>query len=143
MAVWCSRRAGLKDASAWLPDLGPLPHTARFSRNARLLTAADFKRVFQNPLKTSDPLFTVLARPNDRDTARLGVAISKKNVRMAVDRNRVKRLVRESFRQRQHILVGLDLVVLGRRGVSDRPNPIILESLRGHWDRLARRCKNS
>jgi ribonuclease P protein component len=52
-------------------------------------------------------------------------------------------LVRESFRQRQHILTGLDVVVLGRRGVADRPNPLILESLRGHWDRLARRCKKS
>jgi ribonuclease P protein component len=115
-----------------------LPHPERFSRTARLLTAADFKRVFQDPIKTNDALFTVLARPNDRRDARLGLAISKKNVRMAVDRNRVKRLVRESFRKRQASLAGLDLVVLGRRGLGDQPNPLILESLRGHWEKLAR-----
>lgn len=118
-------------------------HPEGFARTARLATAAELERVFQDPIKTSDALFTVLARPNERGEARLGLAISKKTVRTAVARNRVKRLVRESFRKRQAALAGLDLVVIGRRGLGDQPNPRIIESLRGHWDRLARQCKKS
>jgi len=120
-----------------------LPHPAGLTRHSRLLAAADFKRVFQDPIRTSDELFTVLARPNNRDGARLGLAISKKTVRMAVDRNRIKRLVRESFRRRKDLLAGLDLVVLARGGLADRSNRMIHESLRAHWERLANRCRKS
>ena len=105
--------------------------------------AADFKRVFARSIKSSDESFTVLARPNERDEARLGLAIAKKVIRLAVGRNRIKRLVRESFRQHQVLIAGLDVVVLARRGLGDRPNQVILDSLQGHWDRLARRCKKS
>ncbi len=120
-----------------------MPHPERFARTARLLRGAEFKRVFQDPLKTADALFTVLARRNEAGGGRLGLAISKKHVRTAVARNRIKRLVRESFRKRRASLSRLDIVVLGRQGLGDQPNPLILQSLRGHWDRLARQCKKS
>ena len=58
-------------------------------------------RVFKQALRSRDPLFTVLCRCNNSDLARLGLAISKKHCRRAVGRNRIKRIVRESFRQHQ------------------------------------------
>mgnify|MGYP001570984818 FL=1 len=81
---------------------------ARLQKRARLLKATEFNRVFDKAVRTSDQYFTVLARPNDLEFPRLGLAISKKKARLAVTRNRLKRIIRESFRQRQHQLCCAD-----------------------------------
>ena len=72
---------------------------ARFPKRARLLKPAEFSRVFKKAHRSSDRQLTILAAPNDLDYPRLGLAISKKHAKRAVDRNRIKRIVRESFRQ--------------------------------------------
>jgi ribonuclease P protein component len=78
-------------------------------------------------------LFTVLSRNNGMDLARLGLAISRKHCRKACDRNRLKRLVRESFRQHAQELAGLDIVVLGRPEMERADNCTIFSSLARHW----------
>lgn len=45
---------------------------------------------------------------------KLGLAIAKKRAKRAVDRNRLKRVARESFRHHSHQLDGLELVVMNR-----------------------------
>lgn len=90
-----------------------------------------------------DENLLVLATPNGRDYPRLGLAISKRNVKTAVGRNRVKRLVRESFRRHRQQLGGLDIVVLSRHATHDSSNPGLLHSLNRHWRRLVKRCANS
>lgn len=90
-----------------------------------------------------DENLLVLATPNGRDYPRLGLAISKRNVKTAVGRNRVKRLVRESFRRHRQQLAGLDIVVLSRHATHDSSNPGLLHSLNRHWRRLVKRCANS
>ncbi|MEN8174850.1 MAG: ribonuclease P protein component [Pseudomonadota bacterium] len=111
---------------------------SRFDRSRRLLTAAEFRQVFAAPKRSTDHLFTVLTRGSREGNARLGLAISRKLVRRAVDRNRIKRLVRESFRQHQVQLKGLDVVVLARRETAGADNRQLLLSLQAHWQRLAR-----
>ncbi len=106
-----------------------------FPRSRRLLNRADFQRVFQAPLKSSDALFTVLARPAATGCARLGLAIARKQLRRATDRNRIKRLVREYFRQ--HVVVALDYVVMARRATGTRTNDQICTSLTRHFRRLS------
>ena len=54
----------------------------------------------------------MLACASEQPQARLGIVVAKRNVKLAVDRNRLKRLVRESFRQQQEHLGGLDIVVI-------------------------------
>ncbi len=80
---------------------------------------------------------TVLAVANDLDYPRLGTAVSIKAAGNAVRRNRIKRLIRESFRQYREPLTGLDLVVTVRNGLSDRSNPQILSLLDSHWRTIA------
>jgi ribonuclease P protein component len=117
--------------------------TGQFARRQRLLKPAEFKHVFARPERQSNHTMTLLARENKLNHARLGLAISKKQLSRAVDRNRIKRLLRESFRQHQDLLVGLDCVVLVRKPVSTLSNDAIFETLENHWNRLAEKCGKS
>jgi len=83
---------------------------------------------------------TLLAISNDRDKPRLGLVISRKAARTAVARNRIKRLVRESFRNTQQPLGGLDIVVIGRPGIALQANRVITESLDKLWEKLIKTC---
>jgi ribonuclease P protein component len=85
----------------------------------------------------------VLARINDLEQPRLGLAIAKKKIRRAVDRNKLKRLIRESFRTHQILLTGLDLIVLKRSEDMSESNAQYLNSLSLHWEKLAGKCKLS
>jgi ribonuclease P protein component len=80
----------------------------------------------------------VLCRRNAFDTARLGLAVSKKHCRRATDRNRIKRVVRESFRQQQELLSGLDIVVINQPGAMLASNAEIADSLDKHWQRCSK-----
>ena len=66
------------------------------------------------------------------------MAVSKKYARRAVDRNRIKRVIRESFRCGRKDLGGIDYVVLNRKGTDCIGNSILFESLSRHWKRLHR-----
>ncbi len=116
---------------------------ARFRRRAKLVSKADFREVFEQPEKSGDRYFTVLARPNKLGFPRLGLAISKKSAKSAVVRNGVKRVIRESFRHRQQALGGIDFVVIGRVNLTEPDNPRLFNSLEQHWARLVRRCAKS
>jgi ribonuclease P protein component len=80
-------------------------------------------------------MFTVLYRSNGSDKPRLGLAISKKNCRLATGRNRLKRIVRESFRQHRDELDGLDFVVLNQPIAARADNKALFDSLEQHWQR--------
>jgi ribonuclease P protein component len=115
-----------------------------FPRTARLLDKAQFQQVFGDARKSIDPYFTVLARRNPHSGARLGLAIAKKCARRAVDRNRLKRLVRESFRIERADLPDVDLVVMCRRDAIAADNPRLAASLARHWARIRKQlCAES
>ena len=116
---------------------------ARFGRQNRLLKPVDFKRVFSGKIKSVDSSFVVLAVPNDQDESRLGLAVAKKHLKLAVDRNRVKRVIRESFRSGVVLELGLDVVVLSRHSTGKNDNKTLFASLERHWSRLKKQCKNS
>jgi ribonuclease P protein component len=109
----------------------------RLQKDKRLLDAAAYSRVFKKATRSRDKWFTVLCRDNDKDIARLGLAISKKNCRAATGRNRIKRVVRESFRQHQAGLAGLDVVVINQAAARNADNKTLFDSMAGHW----RRCQ--
>ncbi len=106
----------------------------------RLGKPADYKKVFKNPIKSTDSFFTLLAIKNDYDHPRLGLAIAKKNIKKAVTRNLIKRAVRENFRQQQHRLKNIDIVVLARRDAANAPTDLLKKSLDKHWLKLVNRC---
>ena len=87
--------------------------------------------------RSSDAFFTVLATAGTPNRARLGLAISKKQVRRAVDRNRLKRLVRETFRRRRRELIGQDFVVMARAAAVSAGNDRLQQSLARHFNALS------
>jgi ribonuclease P protein component len=109
---------------------------ACFTRAQRLLTGADFKRVFAKAERSADRYWTVLAREHTCQQTRLGLAIAKKVVRNATARNRLKRLARESFRKHGAGTHSADYVVLVRRDAMRASNEELLASLEKHWQRL-------
>ena len=100
-----------------------------------MLDADSFRRVFKKANRSRDTLFTVLSRENRKKGARLGLAISKKNCRLAVQRNRLKRIVRESFRLNKELLGEVDVVVMCQAAASRASNRKLFDSLAAHWQK--------
>ena len=102
---------------------------SRFPRSARLLTAAEYAGVFRKNRRFSDRYWTVLFRSDAPGQARLGLAIAKKRAKRAVDRNRIKRVARESFRFHQQQLYGCELVIMNRDDAGKVDAPTLRSSL--------------
>ena len=92
-----------------------------FTRSQKLLTADHYKHVFRKSQRFGNKSFTLLVRMNDLGYPRLGLAISKKSVKYAVDRNRIKRIFRESFRLHQNEIPNVDIIAMCK------PNVLSLE----------------
>jgi ribonuclease P protein component len=118
-----------------------------FPRQVRLLTAGDYRSVFDDvQTKVFGRRFLLLARPNSLDHPRLGQILAKKNLRRAVDRNRIRRLTRESFRLNQQNMPHMDIVLLTQKGLSDLSSEEYAEQLALAWKRLeklSRKQKNA
>ena len=100
-----------------------------FSKSVRLLGPAQFDPVFKKTaFKLSTSCLLILVGISD-GRARLGVVVAKKHVKTAVQRNRVKRIIRESFRLRQAEFGTIDLVVLARQGLDQLDNRAIMTQL--------------
>ena len=93
--------------------------------------------MFAGPRRSADRWFTVLAVTREKGHARLGLAISKKQARRAVDRNRLKRLIRETFRDQREQFDDTDLVVMARTAALSIDNAQLRKSLARHFTKLA------
>ena len=110
-----------------------------FPKKNRLLEASAYQRVFTGTeARASHRHLLLLGRGNSLSHHRLGLVIGKKNVKLAVQRNRIKRVVREFFRTRPDVAAGLDVIVLARRGTEQLDNATLSSILREQWQKLAR-----
>ena len=105
-----------------------------FPRPARLLLPPEFKRCFESGQRLSGRYFRVHVACAEQP--RLGLAVSRKVSRRAVERNRIKRVVRESFRHHRQRLPALDLVILAKREAATADNPTLRSDLASLWRRL-------
>ena len=133
------RVAAPKAVRVWQFDHPELVVSQDYGREKRLLTARHFKAVFDSPSgKVPGKNLLLLARENGLPHPRLGLVIGKKSVKLSVQRNRLKRLMRDSFRQHQEILAGWDIVIVARKGLGDVENPELHQHFGKLWKRLAR-----
>lgn len=115
-----------------------------YSKSQRLLNAAAFKAVFdQSDYKVSCRVLLCLAKESSHKSPRLGLVIAKKHVKLAVQRNRIKRLIRESFRLHQHEMPNVDLIILARKGIDEMDNAALNKELAKTWQRLQKQSNKS
>ena len=99
-----------------------------FPTSKRILNSKDFDAVFKNnQYRVSTPEFLLLARGNQLEGKRLGMVVSKRITSLAVDRNRLKRSIREVFRKTE--IISLDIVILTRARVNLLKSTELIETL--------------
>jgi len=108
-------RAGRRDASDCRPEVEIPSGTEAYPRRRRLNAAKDFASALKSRWRSSATWFSAHVVRSDGAGPRLGLAVTKRVASRAVDRNRIKRLVRESFRRRASVLGAVDVVIRLRR----------------------------
>lgn len=101
----------------------------RFSADHRIRKSSEFKTIYQQGKKIITPVIIFFLCRREPKEARLGLTVSKKFGK-AVRRNRIKRYIREAFREVHSDLEHIDIVANPRRGASDQPFEAYLKSFR-------------
>lgn len=114
-----------------------------FPKSIRLLNAKDYSDVFSSvDLKLSTQYFLCLAKQNSLPYPRLGIIVAKKNVRLAVNRNKIKRLLRESFRINKHQIPSCDIVMLAKHSSNNAEAEKLNKELEYVWRKLKQKAKS-
>jgi len=108
------------------------PERLRFSMRRHRLRSGDFARVYRRGRRAQGALFAVVVLENELGHSRLGLSVSKRHARQAVQRNRVRRILREAFRLSLPTLPrGLDIVLVATApGLDPALEPTRAELLR-------------
>ncbi|MBS0352134.1 MAG: ribonuclease P protein component [Proteobacteria bacterium] len=88
----------------------------------RLIKNLEIKGVYQQGCVSRDNFFTCHYSPNDKFFSRLGVLVSKKKIPLAVQRNRIKRQVKEAFRLKRTELPQYDIVIVAKSSAGSTGN---------------------
>jgi ribonuclease P protein component len=102
----------------------------------RLRKPGEFKRVYATGRRMGNEYFTINAQPNELAGARLGLSVAVRAMGNAVARNRIRRMIRESFRLNQALLPPLDMVIGVRAGVRTAEPAQLRASLDLLWQKL-------
>lgn len=117
--------------------------TFGFLSKQHIRHASEFDAVFKRGKRVSSGCFVLCYLMMERNYSRLGMVIGKKNCALAVNRNRIKRMIRERFRLTQHVLLGVDLVVLlksSTKKIRDQEQDECIEKL---FSQLVVHCSGS
>jgi ribonuclease P protein component len=114
-----------------------------FPAARRLRRKWEFDQLYAGGKRFGNNHFGITMQPNALGLARLGLAVASKPFGGSVPRNRLRRLIRESFRLRQHELPDVDLVVSARPRAKDASAAELRASLDGLWDKVKVQCAPS
>ena len=126
------------------------------SRQQRLTNAGQFKAVFDKRQRVHGRCFSFHVTVNGLDTCRIGLAVSRKVSKSAVQRNRIKRQIRESFRcfsvnsssrSGAHdgvtLIRGIDFVVVAKAAAANTQNKDLRQELDQQWFKASKKCEAS
>jgi ribonuclease P protein component len=113
----------------------------RFPRTCRLTSRRQYVAVYEKGRRMASTSLVLFGLPNSRGECRLGITVTRK-VGGAVQRNRIKRIMREVFRRhRESLAPSLDLVVNARPGFAEKTTAEIEQEFLRTFARLARRYR--
>lgn len=108
-----------------------------YPRTARLLKPGDFAALRGRSKRIGVRHFLAEYSSNEQPTCRLGQAVSRRVSKRAVDRNRIKRLVRESYRHALGDLPCVDILLIARSSAVKTPSADLRDDLSALWKKLA------
>lgn len=111
-----------------------MPERLVLPRRARLLSGGEFSRVFASRCARGNEYFRIHHAPSDQP--RLGLAVSRRVSKRAVERNRIRRQIRESFRLRRPDLEPSDYVVVARTAAAGTDGRQLRTALDELWQRF-------
>ena len=111
--------------------------------NLRLRSKPQFDDIYAGGRRIDDRFFGLRIKPNGLPHPRIGLAVAVKTAGNSVARNRLRRLVRESFRLAQHTLPAVDIVVAAKFPAREAPVTTLRASLATLWQRVASTCASS
>ena len=117
-----------------------MPRSARiqgYSRRHRFRARGSFGPLLRGARKARGRFAIIHSAPRRGGVSRLGIALTRRNVALAVDRNRLKRLVRETFRRHRVKSVGIDCVVTLRERFDSANTALVMDEIRALFDQLA------
>jgi ribonuclease P protein component len=115
----------------------------RLGAQSRLRSKLQFDALYASGKRIDDRLFGLRVRPNGLGFPRIGLAVAVKTAGNAVKRNRLRRLVRETFRLVQHELPAVDIVVAAKFPAAQAPAATLRASLAALWQRVVSTCASS
>jgi ribonuclease P protein component len=110
------------------------------SEERRLRSKRDFDAVYSDGRRFGNGFFGLTVRVNEKGWPRLGLAVAVKTAGNAVERNRIRRLIRESFRLHQHELPPFDFVVSARLRARGTMGAQLRAQLEPLWHEARTKC---
>lgn len=104
-----------------------------FPRKLRLLTPYHFAFVFKKPKRYGTPQICILGRWNALRHPRIGLTVAKKYVKLAHERNYIKRVIRENFRLHQQTILAMDYVVVIKQNIANLNKGALIAILEKLW----------
>lgn len=114
-----------------------------FTREYRLCTPKDYDQVFKDPFRVSNASVTILSIKNDLNKSRIGIIVPKKNIKKATIRNRIKRIIRESYRCNRINIPNIDMVVIVKKDANNLENRQLFVILEKLWKKISHYSKKS
>jgi ribonuclease P protein component len=121
----------------------PTTPRLRFGSELRLRSKLQFDAIYAGGRRIDDRFFGLRVKPNGLAHPRIGLAVAVKTAGNGVARNRIRRLIRESFRLAQHDLPAVDIVVAAKIPTREAPATTLHASLATLWQRVASTCATS
>jgi ribonuclease P protein component len=109
----------------------------RFPHATRVVKPRDFVKLRRTGQRIGTRFFNAQAVVGEHDTARMGLAVSRRVSTRAVRRNRIKRIARESFRAARASLPPIDILLIARESANAEDNATLRADLAALWKRLA------
>ena len=109
----------------------------RFTKQQRLLNGAEYRRAFKASKKYTFDAFSIYVSTYEQEYPRLGLAISKRHAPTAVQRNSVKRVIREVFRLNYEALPAVDIIIVSRIGITQLSKQQLREQVQAFLIKLS------